>query len=178
VARSPATRLRVPVSRVSRIAPRLAAVQRWATFSPARCTTASRPSSAAAGAGSPSGLKAWAGTPSASRARSGLRDRTVTSSPRARSARTSPRPMRPVAPVTVTFMRSSFAGLGSEGIRARGRPGPTAGRGQPARSRSASIAAKPIVFCASGAAPDARASSATAAATASATSRLKTEGTM
>ena len=41
----------MPISRESRIARRDASVQRWATLSPARCTTASRPVSAAAGRG-------------------------------------------------------------------------------------------------------------------------------
>ena len=49
---------------------------------------------------------------------------------------------------------------------------------QDARIRSASMAAKPIVACPACAAPAARASPATAAATAGATSRLKTDGMM
>ena len=50
-ARRPATRLRVPASRESRIPCLASSVQRCATVSPARWTTASRPASAAAGAG-------------------------------------------------------------------------------------------------------------------------------
>ena len=101
----PATRLRVPISRESRIADRDSSVQRWATFSPARWTTASRPLSAAAGAGSCSGRQACASTsPRAARARSGSRESTVTASPRSRSRLTIAVPRRPVAPVSVTFM--------------------------------------------------------------------------
>ena len=44
--RRPSTRLRVPVTRLSRIAAFALGVQRCATVSPARCTTASRPASA------------------------------------------------------------------------------------------------------------------------------------
>ena len=54
-AASPSSRLRVPIMRLSRIARLACALQRCATGSPARCTTASRPASAAAGAGSRSG---------------------------------------------------------------------------------------------------------------------------
>ena len=73
-------------------------------LSPARWITPSRPASAATGAGSDSGCHACASTPSAVRACSGLRDSTVTSSPRSRSAASSLFPIRPVAPVTVTRM--------------------------------------------------------------------------
>ena len=48
---SPATSWRVPASRLSRISALTASFQRWDTVSPARCTTASRPASASAGAG-------------------------------------------------------------------------------------------------------------------------------
>ena len=50
-ARRPATRLRVPTSRLARIRCLASSLQRCATFSPARCTTASRPASAAGGRG-------------------------------------------------------------------------------------------------------------------------------
>src|SRR4051812_37145821 len=79
-------------------------LQRWATGSPARCTTASRPASPASGAGPAMGSHPTASTPSRAAAPSGLRDSTVTSSPRSRSARTSRTPIRPVAPVRVIFM--------------------------------------------------------------------------
>ena len=73
-------------------------VQRWATFSPARWTTASRPASAVAGAGPSTGSHSRrCSTP-------GERDSTVTSSPRSRSAATSLPPIRPVAPVMVIFI--------------------------------------------------------------------------
>ena len=80
-ARSPARRLRVPFTRLSRIARLTLALQRWATGSPARCTTASRPSSAAAGAGSPSGprRRLHLARRGARAARSGSRESTVTS---------------------------------------------------------------------------------------------------
>jgi hypothetical protein len=51
----PAIRFAVPNVRLSRIRSRAPVVQRWAMFSPARWTTASLPSSAAAGAGSRDG---------------------------------------------------------------------------------------------------------------------------
>ena len=106
--RSPSTRLRVPSSRDARMRCLTSEVQRWATFSPARLTTASRPASASAGAGPATGSQPTAATPSGRRpaARSGLRVRAVTSSPRAISASASPRPMPPVAPVSVTRMLS------------------------------------------------------------------------
>src|SRR5215210_1659616 len=103
----PATRWRVPSSREERMRRFASSLQRWATFSPARCTTASRPSSAAAGAGSASGCHATAP------GEEGVRDSVATSSPRARSRSTSRAPISPLAPVTVTLIR---------GVRARGGP--------------------------------------------------------
>ena len=104
-ARRPSTRLRVPVSRDSAIARRDASVQRWSTRSPARWTIASRPARAEAGAGPvvrvPRARPARRARP---RSCSGSRDSTVTSSPRARSARTSFVPISPLAPVRVTRM--------------------------------------------------------------------------
>src|SRR4029079_1827862 len=70
-----------------------------------RWITPSRPASASDGAGSSSGRQATASTPSAERARSGLRESTVTSSPRALSAAAIRPPTRPVAPVIVTRIR-------------------------------------------------------------------------
>src|SRR4051812_33216638 len=90
----PRTRFWVPSSRDRRIRLRASSLQRWATFSPARWTTASRPLSASAGAG-------WA---SGSHLTGRLRESTVTSSPRACRAATSREPIRPLAPVTVTRM--------------------------------------------------------------------------
>ena len=100
----PATRFVVPATRDSRIRAFDFSFHRCATGSPARCTTASRPLSASAGAGPAPGSHATASTPSFSRAFAGSRDSTVTSSPRPFSAATSRVPINPVAPVTVTFM--------------------------------------------------------------------------
>src|SRR5215203_5136560 len=88
------TSRRVPSSRDVRMRRFASSVQRWAMFSPARWMTAS------ASRGS---SQVVASTPSASRALAGSRETTVTSSPRCSSALTMRRPMRPVAPVTVTF---------------------------------------------------------------------------
>src|SRR4051812_8584900 len=120
--------------------PRLAfALQRWATGSPARCTTASRPASAPAGAGPASGSHAAASTPSAAPALAGSRDRTVTSSPRTRSAPTRRAPMRPVAPVIVMRIAGRYVAarprgsaraqaLGVDGREADRVPGPVVPR--------------------------------------------------
>src|SRR4051812_40782636 len=90
----PRTRLWVPSSRDWRMRLRASSLQRWATFSPARWMTASRPSRASGGAGWDSGSQRTAR----------LRERTVTSSPRSSRAWTMREPMRPLAPVTVTRM--------------------------------------------------------------------------
>ena len=70
------------VTRLSRIARLARALQRWATFSPARCTTASRPASAATGAGFGEQIPA-AGldTPAPPARGHGSRESTVTSAP-------------------------------------------------------------------------------------------------
>ena len=118
--RSPATRLRVPSSREASNRRLASSFQRWATSSPARCTTPSRPASAAAGAGSSSGCQASASTPSAARARSGSRDSTVTSSPRSlqRARRAAADP--PVAPVR--HPHDDPSRRGRAGITRRGAP--------------------------------------------------------
>src|SRR5690348_16246734 len=120
----PATRLRVPSARVARIARLASALQRWSIGAPARWTTASRPSSAAAGAGPSSMFQATASTPSKrERARAGSRASTVTSLPCARSSRTSREPTSPVAPVIVTraALMGSDAPVGERRSRLRRR---------------------------------------------------------
>src|SRR4051794_4783588 len=106
----PRTRFWVPSSRDRRIRLRASSLQRWATFSPARWTTASRPLSASAGAG-------WA---SGSHFTCRLRESTVTSSPRACRAATSREPISPLAPVTVTRMLSVRACPGAGSARLDG----------------------------------------------------------
>src|SRR3954469_24188626 len=101
----PSTRLRVPTSRDSRMRRSVSAFQRWAMSSPARWITASRPLSAAVGAGPCMGSHC---TPLPA-----LRLRIVTSSPRSRSALVIIVPRRPVAPVIVTLMRGVRRAAGS-----------------------------------------------------------------
>ena len=83
-ARGPRRGCGCPCSRESRIRRLASSLQRWATFSPARCTTASRPASASAGAGpARRGPTRRPRRRRAPRARgSGSRLSTVTSSPR------------------------------------------------------------------------------------------------
>src|SRR5215207_3759468 len=100
------TRLRVESTRESRISRFASSDHRCAITSPSRCTTASRPRTAPSGGCSAFGsAQVSAGTSSAALARSASRDRAVTSSPRATSARTSAAPIIPVAPVTATRIR-------------------------------------------------------------------------
>src|SRR4051812_8575218 len=73
-------------------------------FSPARCTTASQPASASAGAGPESGSHTTAPSPEE-------RDSVTTSSPRSRRTATTRRPISPVAPVTATFTNASVIRL-------------------------------------------------------------------
>ena len=112
----PSTRWRVPVTRLSRIACLAFDVHRWATFSPARCTTASRPSRAAAGAGSvirsqrtastgtsgpppgPARSPTAAVEPNLAWTRSGSRDSTVTCAPRSAQGADQRRPDQPRRP--------------------------------------------------------------------------------
>src|SRR5215218_9600664 len=96
-------------------------VQRWSIFSPTRLTTPSKPSKAEAGGRSRVGSHGCQATPGfESRALSGLRLSPTTSSPRDSSASHRAEPIRPVAPVTRTFIvsapdRSSVAVHGGEG---------------------------------------------------------------
>src|ERR1700760_3116110 len=82
-----------------------ASVQRWLIFSPTRLATPSTPSKAAASGRSRVGSQACQVTCGcASRAFSGPRVRPTTSSPRRSSSSQSALPIRPLAPVTRTFM--------------------------------------------------------------------------
>jgi hypothetical protein len=95
------TSARVPSTRESRISALCASVQRLsATGSPARCSTASTPASAAAGTGCV-WFQVWQVAGNGRRRRAAARSRTrqTTSSPRATRALPSSRPISPVAPV-------------------------------------------------------------------------------
>ena len=80
---------RADLARVADRAPRRSSVQRWATFSPARCTTASRPLERRGRRGllAAAARRAPRRRRGSARARSGSRESTVTASPRACSAR-------------------------------------------------------------------------------------------
>ena len=143
------------------------ALQRWATGSPARWTTPSRPASAAAGAGLAERVPGDRLDARAPPVRgSGSRERTVTSSPRSRSARDQPR---------------------ADQARRAGHRRPACGDAYPV-ARDAAARRSPTCSSSAGAKPTSlsrvapRPSRAPArrppAATAGATSRLKTDGMM
>src|SRR5262250_2952822 len=97
---SACARLRVPATRLSRILVRLALVQRLATVSPARCTTASKPVMVSGARGRAGSHGIWwgpAGVPRTSE---------VTSTPPAWNEKTRARPIKPDAPVTSTRAES------------------------------------------------------------------------
>ena len=152
------------------------ALQRWATFSPARCTTASRPASAAAGAGSLEQVPATASTgdPAPSRSARALgvarEHRHLVAALRC-SAATSAVPISPVAPVTVTRIALHAPQPSHIGARSAGVAPTTLGV-------IVSPGAKPTSWPGERGAARRAPRSATAAATAGATSRLKTDGMM
>src|ERR1039458_53792 len=102
----PWTRLRVPMTRLSRMRRLTSWVQRWATGSPARWMTASVWSRLSWGGGPCMGSQTTQAIPGA-RLAAGWRLRTVREWPaRCRSARRR-RPMSPLAPVSVIFTASA-----------------------------------------------------------------------